>query len=268
VNEDLTTYASWQHGAKAGISQINGVLKAATLTSNGVGRSFPASGESSNAYEIGVRSAWLNKNLILNADVFLDNLQNFQQTMYVLDPLATVPGTYVSVTGNASLVRIQGLEADVSYAGIPYTTLRFAGSYNDARYAKDVFLANPVENGNLSPAYYNANGKTLPNAAKFTGNISAEYRRPVSGTLDFHSTLNYNFTSNYNSDAALSSYARIGGYGITDIGIGVGRNDRLFDANFIVKNLFDTDYNNNQTWNSYVPTTNPRWIGFQFSSKL
>jgi len=120
----------------------------------------------------------------------------------------------------------------------------------------------------LLPRSFDAKGETLPNAAKFTGNLSAEYRRPVLGDKVFHTNINYNYTSKYNSDASLSRYAEIDGYGITDIGIGIGRKDNLFDFNLLVKNVFDTDYRNNQTWNSYVPTVNPRWIGFVFSSKL
>ena len=269
--DDLTTYASWQRGAKAGISQINGVLTASSLTSAGTGKSQLADKETSNAYEIGVKAAFLDKKLIINADIFLDNLKNYQQTVSVYDPLqaiATPANPYVSITGNAPLVRIKGLELDASYSGIEYTTLRFAGAYNDARYENGTRLANPVEDGNLVLKSFDASGKTLPNAAKFTGNLSAEYRRPVFGNKEFHTNINYNYTSKYNSDSSLSNYSVIDGYGITDFGIGIGRQDKLFDANILVKNLFDTDYRNNQTWNSYVPTINPRWVGVVFSGKL
>lgn len=270
-DDDLTTYATYQRGAKAGISQINGVTTQATATALGVGRSQPAEKETSDAYELGVRTAFLNKTLILNADIFLQNIKDFQQSVSVFDPLSVSganPSGYVSITGNAPLVRVKGIELDASYSGIEYTTLRFAGAYNDARYENGTLLANPVETGNLATKYFDASGKTLPNAAKFTGNLSAEYRRPVFGNKEFHTNINYNYTSKYKSDSSLSDYSEIDGYGITDFGIGIGRKDKLFDANFLVKNLFDTNYRNNQTWNSYVPTTNPRWIGIVFSGKI
>lgn len=270
-NDDLTAYASYQRGAKAGISQINGVQTASSLTSAGTGKSQPADKETSNAFEIGVKTAFFDKKLIVNADVFLDNLKNYQTTISVYDPLqaiATPANPYVSITGNAPLVRIKGLELDATYTGIEYTTLRFAGSYNDARYEDGTRLANPVEDGNLVLKSFDASGKTLPNAAKFTGNLSAEYRRPVFGNKEFHTNINYNYTTKYKSDSALSDYSVIDGFGVTDFGIGIGRQDKLFDANLLVKNLFDTNYRNNQTWSSYVPTTNPRWIGIVFSGKL
>lgn len=263
-SEDHSTYASWQRGAKAGISQISGVDKLSQPVSRLV------NAESSDVYELGIKSAFLDKTLTVNADIFLDNLKNFQQSVTILDPILTAQaGTnqYTSITGNVPLVRIKGLELDATYTGVPYTSLRFAGAYNDARYADSVLLALPVEQGNQSPAYRDVKGQSLPNAAKFTFNLSAEYRRPVLGNKEFHSNVNYNYTSKYKSDAALSDYSVVDGYGVTDIGIGIGRKDKLFDANFLVKNLFDTEYRNNQTWNSYVPS-NPRWIGIVLSSKL
>ncbi len=263
-NEDHSTYVSWQRGAKAGISQISGVDKLGTPVSRLV------NAESSNVYELGIKSAFLDKTLTVNADVFLDNLKNFQQTVTILDPIATAQvgsNQYTSITGNVPLVQIKGVELDATYTGIEYTSLRLAGAYNDARYASSVLLANPVEQGNQTPAFRDVNGRTLPNAPKFTFNLSADYRRPVFGNKEFHTDINYNYTSKYKSDAALSDYSVVNGYGVTDFGIGIGRKDKLFDANFLVKNLFDTEYRNNQTWNSYVPS-NPRWIGVVLSSKL
>lgn len=270
-NDDLTSYVSWQRGAKAGISQISGLKTASTLTSPGVGKSALADQETSDAFEWGVRSSFLNKTLVLNADIFLDNLRNYQQTVQVYDAaqaLATPANPYISVVGNAKQVQIKGLELDASYSGFDNFTFRVAGAYNDARYASHTRLANPVEDSNLVLKSFDADGKTLPNASKFTGNLSVEYRKPIFGNQEFHTTLNYNYKSAYKSDSSLSDYSEIDGYGITDFGIGIGRKDKLFDANILVKNLFDTGYHNNQTWNSYVPTTNPRWIGIVFSSKL
>jgi iron complex outermembrane recepter protein len=270
-NDDLTTYVSYQRGAKAGISQISGRATAQTLTSPGTGSSALAAKETSNAYEIGIKGTFFDKTLSVNADVFLDNLKDYQTTVSVFDPLqaiATPANPYISLVGNAPLVRIKGLEVDATYNGIEYVSLRFAGAYNDARYESGTRLANPVEDGNLGVTSFDASGQTLPNAPKFTGNLSAEYRRPILGNKEFHTNINYNYSSKYKSDASLSDYSEIDAVGITDFGIGIGRQDKLFDANILVKNLFDTSYRNNQTWNSYVPTVNPRWIGIVFTGRL
>jgi outer membrane receptor protein involved in Fe transport len=272
LDEDLTSYVTWQRGGKSGVSQITAQLTAPSTTTLGTGRSLGAKAETTDAFELGIKGSFLNKTLIVNADVFQQYLHNFQQSTYIYDPSSfnptTNPLSYISVTGNVPEVNVKGVEVDAAYTGIPYTTLRIAGSYNDATYAGGTLLAQPVENGDLSTKYRNVDGKTLPNSSKFSADLSAMYHHPVFGNKEFHTNINYSIQSKYNSDAALSSNAWVKGYGIADFGIGIGRQDKLFDVNLLVKNLFDTAYVNTPTWNSFVPTTNPRWVGIVFSSKL
>jgi len=84
-----------------------------------------------------------------------------------------------------------------------------------------------------------------------------------SGVL--HANFNYHYIGRENTDTANSAYAYVGGYGLADFGIGLGRQDRKFDINFIVKNAFDKAYAESQTWASFIPGI-PRWFGVQFSA--
>ncbi len=53
----------------------------------------------------------------------------------------------------------KGVEIDGVYAGIPHTTLRFSGAYNDAYYASFPNSAQPVENGFTgAPPYRDVSG--------------------------------------------------------------------------------------------------------------
>ncbi len=271
-DDNLTPYLAYQRGGKGGLSQISAQLTKPTTSSAGTGRSLDAQAETTNAFELGVKASFLNKTLLVNADVFRQYLYNFQQSTVIADPASITqsnPQGYLAVTGNVPVVNVKGLELDAAYVGIPYTTLRVAGAYNDATYGGGTRLGQPVENGYTGAALFrNVDGMTLPNASKYTADISAMYRHPVFGDKEFHTNINYSYQSSYNADAALSNYAWVKAYGTADFGIGIGRQDKLFDANILVKNLFDKNYANNPTWNSYVPTTNPRWIGIVFSSKL
>ena len=175
----MTSYLSWQHGAKAGISQISGV------DANGIPISRPVAPESSNAYELGLKGSYLHDTLTANADIYVDFLDNFQQTVYILDPVLTQQiGTpqYTSITGNAPLVQARGFELDAAYTGIKHLTLRFAGDYSHAFYDSDILLPKPVENGDQAIPFYDAKGQTLANAPKFSGNLSGEYSLPVLST--------------------------------------------------------------------------------------
>jgi iron complex outermembrane receptor protein len=263
LNRNQTAYVSYQHGEKAGIAQVVN------------GTSQNAKPEKNNAYEIGLKSVLLNNSLVLNADIFLNNITNYQQGVNILDPYSTAAqGTgvpvYVSATGNVPKVQVKGLEIDGSYTGIPYTSIRFSAAYNDAVYKKFPNSAQPVEFDpsqiGLQPTR-DVSGQQVAGSSKYSFNIGAEYRVPVFNTAEFHTSFNTNYASHYNSDIALSSYAEIPNNAITDFAIGIGRADRTFDVNVVVKNLFDDRTPQSQTWNSLVPAVY-QWYGIVFTGKL
>jgi iron complex outermembrane recepter protein len=262
---DLSSYLAWQNGAKAGISQISGVDEHGDPVSRLV------QPEKSNDFELGLKGGYIENTLIVNADVYYDLVKNYQQTVTIFDPILTAQNNniavYDSITGNAPGIELSGLEVDAVYTGIKNLTLRFAGDYSHAFYDKDVLLANPVEDGNLLPAYRDALGQALYDAPRYTGNFSGEYAIPVLNNGVFHTNFNFHYTARENSDTSNSEYAWVGAYGLADFGIGLGRRDRKFDVNLIVKNAFNKAYNESQTWASYIPGI-PRWVGVAFSATL
>lgn len=260
-----TGYLSWQHGEKAGISQIVGASAAG-------GRSAPVKAEKSNAYELGLKSSLPQQDLVVGAALFLQDIKNYIQPMYFYDEVQTVLNNdgnlaYTAGLGNVPKVQTKGLELDVSYSGLRYTTIRFAGAYTDARYKKFPTLAKPAELGGTTTPYYDASGMTLPGSAKYTFNLSADYVRPVLDDKIFHSTVNYRYTSSFNNDPSLSRYSEVDAFGVTDLAVGLGRRDRLVDVNLIVKNVFNTNSGFLGTWNNYFPSQ-PRWIGVTVSTRL
>ncbi|MDB5977191.1 MAG: TonB-dependent receptor [Nevskia sp.] len=262
ISPELSTYLSWQHGEKAGISQ----------TTNGV--SNLTQPEKSTAYELGVKTLLLHKTLTFNADIFLNNISNYQQAVQVFDAYTTAllnDGTshFISATGNATKVQAKGVEIDGVYSGIRYTSIRFSGAYNDAKYLDFQNAGQPVENGNLTTTpYRNVSGANLPGAARYTFNLGTEFRYPVLADKEIFASFNTAYTSRYNSDVTgLSSYAWIPGHSITDLSIGAGRIDRRFGFSLLIKNIFDDTAHLATTWNSYTPAP-PRWIGFQVTGKL
>ena len=77
INEQLSTYVSWQHGEKAGISQfVNGV-------------SNVVDAEKTDAYEIGLKTVLLNDTLVFNTAVFYSEIENYQQQVRMVDEYTT-----------------------------------------------------------------------------------------------------------------------------------------------------------------------------------
>jgi iron complex outermembrane receptor protein len=264
-SEDLTAYATWQHGEKAGIAQIV----------NGLSRL--AKPEITESYEIGLKSFFFDRTLTLNADVFFTDISDYQQAVQVLDTYTTElmnDGTnyYTAATLNADKVKAWGIEVDGAYTGIPNTALRFSGAYNDAWYAS-------FRNSPLSPEidpntpeakkypFQDLSGKTLPGASKFTFNVGGEYRRPVSDGYEAHADVNYSFQTGYNADVTLSKYGWVNGYGLTDLAVGLGRRDKSIDVAFLVRNLFDTRPIADMAANGVLQTA-PRWYGVVVSGQF
>jgi len=263
-NDKLTVYASWQYGEKAGISQVVN------------GYSYLTDAEKSSAYEIGVKTVLLDNTLVFNADIFLTNIKDYQQAVRAVDEYTTDQNTisgapeiaYLSYTGNVPKVRAQGLEIDGIYSGIPNTTIRFSGAYNDAYYVDFPNSAQPVENGyqGAQPSR-DISGETLPGAFKYSFNLGIDYRVPVFTNHEFHTSVNTSYNSKFNSHNALSSYGWVDGSTTTDFAIGLGKNKGEFDVSLVVKNLFEDDTYQNQTWNSWSPAL-PRTASIVLSGKF
>jgi len=269
-NDQWTGYTSYRFAQKAGFSQ----------TVNGLSSLVAA--ELNNTYELGFKSALLNNDLYFNGNVFLSEIEDYQQGVSVLDSYTTnlarqsnpaAPATYTAASGNVPGVRAFGVELDGSYQGLRYTSIRFAGSYNNASYTDFKNSAVPLEMGNQG-AYRDVSGMTLPGAAQFTFNVGPEVRFPLKlvgmealGNSEFHANFNTAFTSGYKSDPLLSSYSWIHANATTDLAFGVGRRDKGFDVSFVARNVFNNQIPGAILWNSHT-LGQPQWFGFTVSAKM
>lgn len=269
-NPDVTGYFSWQYGEKAGIAQINN------------GESNLVKPERTNAFELGLKTALLNKTLVLNADLFLLNVNDYQQSVRVVDQYTTDndannaglnPGdagykyTYTSQTGNVPKLQVSGLEVDGVYTGIRNVTLRFSGAYNRAIFKKFPNAAKPDEEGNTADPYKDVSGRLLPGAPLFSFNVGGDYRVPVFADKEAHVSANVAWTGSSLSDNSLSKYSRIPSNTKVDLAFGLGKRDKKFDVSFIVKNAFGDDTPTSQSASSYSPAK-PRSYALQFTGKL
>jgi len=263
ISDQYTTYASWQYGEKSG----------SALNVNGVPANVRP--EKTHAFEVGLKSSLLNNTLIFNTDLFLMKIRDYQTTVRVVDDFTTQtniangqanPLAYVTAQGNVPKARARGWEFDGAWSGIQNLDVRFSGAYNDARYVSFPLAAKPDELGYLPTAYVDQSNLTLPGAARWTGNLGAEYRLPVRGGHTFHASFNTAFTSRYNNTDTLSDWGWVPGSSTTDLAIGIGTKSN-FDVTLVVKNLTNS-LAHEPGWVSYAPNPYPRWFGLVFSGKL
>ena len=262
---DETGYVSWQYGEKAGISQVVN------------GDSDLVQPEKNNSFEVGLKSSLLHHTLILDADLYLTNIKNYQQSVSILNQYQTnlniqngvTPSiAYTSTTGNVPKVQSKGLEVDAIYAGITNLTLRFSGAYIDALYKSFPNSSQPVENQYPgAPPYRDVTGQPLAGASRVYANLGVDYRLPVSHNYAVRLSSNTAFNSRFNSDVALSSYAWVPSSTISDLQIGFSRLDNKFDIGVLAKNVFNDGTILSRTWDTYTPAV-PRWIGVVASGRL
>ena len=267
-NDQVTSYFSFQHGEKPGISQVIG------------GNSLLVDGESGNHFELGTKTSLFDHHLLFNADIFFSRLKNYQQTSKVFDEYTTTLNNdgnqaYLDAAANVPKIEIHGLEIDGSFNGIPYTTITLSAAYNIAKY-KEFPSAPQTSETNPSPdpatgvvysPYQDISGRILPGAAKYTGNLGVDFRYPVSSKYEVFANANANYTSRYNSDISLSAYSWIEDYTVVDAGLGFGRRDGVFSVTLLGKNIADAEgkaYN----WQNGILDTTPRWYGVIFAGRL
>lgn len=265
INDDLTTYLAWQYGEKSG----------SVAPANGVSRIVDP--EETHALELGFKSFWLDKSVVVNLDAFVMDIKNYQQAVQVVDEFQTevnlAPGgsgltSYTATQGNVGKVRVHGVELDSVINTIPNLSIRFNGAYNVAEYLDYNNAPKSDELGYLTANYLDMSGRLLPGASKWNFNVGAEYSRPVfESKFIAHTSFNTTYQTEFNNSDTLSVYGWVGDRARTDAAIGIGTKDKVWDLSLIGKNIFN-DRNHEQGWNSYGPDPYPRWFGIQLSGKI
>ncbi len=195
-SEDLTLYASYKQGFKAGGYNLSQSLTRAASRAAGA---FKA--ESARGGELGLRSKLLDGALAFNATAFYYKYTDLQ--VQTFDPV-----TIGQIVGNAGTLVTKGLEADFSWNLGGGLSLNGAATYADVRYHDYIgscFGGQTVAEGcNLNPnasgAFNGQNyeGRTPPKAPRFAGQFGAEYATPVGGDWELKLASSVNYTSSYN----------------------------------------------------------------------
>jgi hypothetical protein len=262
LSDDHTVYVSWSHGEKPGVSQIVGGYAMG-------GKSALTQAEKTNAYEVGLKSTYFDKTLVLNTGLFVQKIRNYIQSMYYYDATQSAldgKDVYTLALGNVPKITTQGLEIDATYTR-RNTTFRAAGAWIDPKYDSFPTAAKPPELGGTSVPYRDVTGRTVAGASRLTYNLSVDHVIPIFGDKEIHAGVNYNYLSAFNPSSTLSRYAWQKGYGLTDLAVGVRTSNRKFDVTLLARNLFNVDYGSMYEWNSYSPSE-PRWLGVTISTKL
>ncbi|MBV1918415.1 MAG: TonB-dependent receptor [Sphingomonadaceae bacterium] len=172
------------------------------------------------SYELGYKGR-ISDMLSFDAAAFYYDYTDLQTTFVFVLPGQTVP---LSILRNAEAARVYGFEADAKVRFSEFFDMRIAGAYIDAKYKKfeDTAIilpctdfANPCGTvgsptlaGNNDKVAFDASGRRMPRAPKFTATVSANGHIPVGGgMLDLTGSLYYSSSVDYTVDGRIKQDA-------------------------------------------------------------
>jgi iron complex outermembrane receptor protein len=268
-DEDVLFYFAWDSAYKSGgynpqVANISGVFPGnnniATLESDFL--KYPA--EESTAYEIGMKSIWLDQSLLVNIAVFYQDFENFQN--FQAAESERVGGFGLGVLINsADEVNTQGVELELSWLISEEWNASFTSSYANATVDQwDTNFCDEDDHTEDPLQLYCplSDGSRLNDDPKWTSNAQLGYRAPLGASnLMLFSHLSYAYAAEGGGDDDRS-------LGTLDMNIGIEIDN--WSVKVWSRNLFDEkDYTGRTTEsdvagvNNFVQGRNirPRTIG-------
>ncbi len=228
------TYVSYSTGYKS-----EGIFNSPAL-SPVIFAALPLDAETSQLWEIGLRSQWLDKRLTLNLTGFLTKFENYQQQAFDA-------ALGIFVVTNAGDVHTNGVELELAYAPSKRLSISGGVTYLDAGYD---FNTGPCYAGQ-TPALGCVGGRqdlrrgSFVNAPDLRYTILARYTQPLSAASQVYGQINFRWQDDvqfaYDQDPRFNQQA----YGIADFKLGASIAGGRYDVSAFVKNVFDQQYVSN-----------------------
>jgi len=227
VTPDALLYATYSRGNKSGGLNV-------TAGGNGHTTIRP---EKVDNFEIGLKSAWLNNTLTVNAAAFLTKVHDYQANISV--PFGA---SFVQYIDNVPEVQSKGLEADLTWAPSKWISLSASGAYTDAKYIDYQNAPNAPENNPNVNGIQNLSGVALPGVSKFAYSLGADLAQPVDETFEAYAHADFLHRSSFNSSATNSIYAVVPAYGVLNGRIGLRTANGRYDFSLWARNLTNKNY--------------------------
>ncbi|MET0374840.1 MAG: TonB-dependent receptor [Rhizorhabdus sp.] len=211
----------------------------------------PVRPEHSKAYEIGLKSRFLDNRVQLNAALFWTDYNGFQAQSGQLLP----DNTILVTLNNVGKVRTKGVELELTAQPIEALTLDGAFSYTDAKvrvfpgaqcYTGQTAALGCVDLDGPGPNTTTGQdlaGARLPNSPRYKFNVGANYEVELPN-LPFNGFVqaDYSYQSSVNYDLLGNPLTVQEGYGIVNGSIGIDQGDTGFRVALFVNNIFDKHY--------------------------
>lgn len=247
INEDLTTYFTYSRGYKG---PAYNVFFNMNQSNNDT---LPLDPETSNAFELGLKSAYFDNRLIFNVAAFYTKYKNYQANFF-----DSIGGTTITRLVNAGSVSTRGVEFDAVAKPTSRLTLSGSLAYVDARIDQFTCPANAA-------ASCSVNGKPLPFSPEFKSVARANYAIPLSNGYVVDLGTDYTWQSKQQYSLTQTKETIQEAYGIWNASVALST-DTGWRVALVGRNLLDRSYASNLVShgsyvNRYVPRDDARYFG-------
>jgi len=221
-NDNLTGYVTYSRGYKGPAYNVF-----FNMQPRDTGALKP---ETSDAYEVGLKSTALDNRLVANLAVFHTDYDDYQANFF-----DTVANQVVTRLVNAGKVKTQGVELDASFQATRQLKLSAAVAYTKARV--DHFNC-PVG----AAANCNIDGGRLPFTPDWKSYLRADYSIPLDNGLDLELSSDYSWQDAVQFSLDQNPDTVQGAYGIWNASIALADYNDGWRVALLGKNLGDKSY--------------------------
>jgi len=277
-NEDISTYASYSRGYKAGGFNLD--RAALTVGAPNADADLQFREETVNSYELGAKYRSPNRTVNINAAAFFSKFDDFQ--------LNTFNGISF-VVENLPKVESYGFELEGAWQATENLTFNGGVTYANTQYGNnlgsDPIFTQP-DATTPAGALFQLAGQQITNAPKWSLVGSSTYNHPLGDSLKALLHLDFRYTSSINTGSDLDLEKVQDGVFVMNGRLGLGHIDDNWQIEVWTRNMFDKDYvqiafdaplqgsgtarntfvANTQTFNAFL--AEPRTFGFTLRGRF
>ncbi|MFM6854694.1 MAG: TonB-dependent receptor domain-containing protein, partial [Sphingopyxis sp.] len=187
---------------------------------------------------VGFKSQLFDRQVTLNANLFFDDYNNLQTSVF---------NGLEFLTENAGGFRANGFEMDAAWRVSPRFGLNGSFTYSDTQFTDYVTACPKVVKAGLT--CYTANGTSLLQAAgeplsgapKYSATFGADFNHPVGDALVVDASTNIYYRSRVQYDVG-NAISYQPGYYTIGATFGIGAQDRSWHVGVFARNLMDTRF--------------------------
>jgi iron complex outermembrane receptor protein len=217
LNDDVMTYLSYSKGFKTGgwTTRLTSPLPPTAE----VAQTFAP--EKDQTYELGIKSEWLDRRLLLNGAVFYSKYDDIQLTYQV----STSP-----VTANAGNADIKGAELELQSRFSEHFSLNANVGYMDAKYTS------------IKAGAQNTTGSELPKTPKLKYSVNPEFHMNLASGKKLRLGVDFTHTDSMYNDVQNTELLKRKDTNIVNASMGVASADDKYTLTLGGTNLSDERY--------------------------